>query len=153
LNDLPFELFVAVGYLLARRKQAFISLISLISAVGVAVGVMALLIVLAPDRLMKFFAAALGRLVVILAVGTETQCCDSAIERLATRRFCASFRGVVRWNRAIHGGAVESRSGSPRRWRSSTARHAVSLQVERHLVVQRESCDVLGWCLWMQRGR
>jgi len=44
---LPFELFVAVRYLLARRKQAFISLISLISAVGVAVGVMALLIVLA----------------------------------------------------------------------------------------------------------
>ena len=47
LNDLPFELFIAVRYLLARRKQAFISLISLISAVGVAVGVMALLIVLA----------------------------------------------------------------------------------------------------------
>ncbi len=47
VNDLPFELFVAVRYLLARRKQAFISLISLISAVGVAVGVMALLIVLA----------------------------------------------------------------------------------------------------------
>ena len=45
--DLPFELFIAVRYLLARRKQAFISLISLISAVGVAVGVMALLIALA----------------------------------------------------------------------------------------------------------
>ena len=45
--DLPFELFIAVRYLFARRKQAFISLISLISAVGVAVGVMALLIVLA----------------------------------------------------------------------------------------------------------
>ena len=45
--DLPFELFIAVRYLLARRKQAFISAISLISAVGVAVGVMALLIVLA----------------------------------------------------------------------------------------------------------
>ena len=44
---LPFELFVALRYLLARRKQAFISLISLISAVGVAVGVMALIIALA----------------------------------------------------------------------------------------------------------
>ena len=44
LTDLPFELFVAIRYLLARRKQAFISLTSLISAVGVAVGVMALLI-------------------------------------------------------------------------------------------------------------
>jgi len=47
VSDLPFELFIAVRYLLARRKQAFISLISLISAIGVAVGVMALLIVLA----------------------------------------------------------------------------------------------------------
>lgn len=45
--ELPFELFVATRYLLARRRQAFISLISLISALGVAVGVMALLIVLA----------------------------------------------------------------------------------------------------------
>ncbi len=45
--DLPFELFIAVRYLSARRKQAFISLISLISGLGVAVGVMALLITLA----------------------------------------------------------------------------------------------------------
>jgi lipoprotein-releasing system permease protein len=45
--DLPFELFVAIRYLLARRKQAFISLISLISVIGVSVGVMALLIALA----------------------------------------------------------------------------------------------------------
>jgi lipoprotein-releasing system permease protein len=42
-----FELFVALRYLLARRKQAFISLISLISTLGVAVGVMALIIALA----------------------------------------------------------------------------------------------------------
>jgi lipoprotein-releasing system permease protein len=45
--DLPYELFVAVRYLVARRKQAFISLISLISMLGVSVGVMALLIALA----------------------------------------------------------------------------------------------------------
>jgi len=45
--DLPFELFVAVRYLVARRKQAFISVISLISILGVTVGVMALLIALA----------------------------------------------------------------------------------------------------------
>ena len=45
--DLPFEFFVAIRYLLARRKQAFISLISLISVIGVSVGVMALLIALA----------------------------------------------------------------------------------------------------------
>jgi len=44
---MPFELFVALRYLLARRKQALISLISFISVLGVAVGVMALLIALA----------------------------------------------------------------------------------------------------------
>ena len=46
-NDLPFELFIAVRYLLAKRKQAFISMISLISTLGVMVGVTALLIALA----------------------------------------------------------------------------------------------------------
>ena len=45
--DLPFELFVALRYLLAKRKQAFLSVISLISALGVTVGVMAVLIALA----------------------------------------------------------------------------------------------------------
>jgi len=44
---MPFELFVAIRYLLAKRKQAFISLISLISTLGVAVGVMALIVALA----------------------------------------------------------------------------------------------------------
>jgi lipoprotein-releasing system permease protein len=44
---MPFELFIALRYLLARRKQAFISLISLISTIGVAVGVMALVIAMA----------------------------------------------------------------------------------------------------------
>jgi lipoprotein-releasing system permease protein len=42
-----FELFVALRYLLAPRKQAFISLISMISVLGVAVGVAALVIALA----------------------------------------------------------------------------------------------------------
>ena len=37
--NLPFELHVALRYLLAKRKQAFISVISLVSTIGVAVGV------------------------------------------------------------------------------------------------------------------
>jgi lipoprotein-releasing system permease protein len=45
--NLPFELFVALRYLLARRKQAFISVISFISTLGVAVGVLALVVALA----------------------------------------------------------------------------------------------------------
>jgi lipoprotein-releasing system permease protein len=43
----PFELHIALRYLLARRSQAFISLISLISTLGVMVGVSALIIALA----------------------------------------------------------------------------------------------------------
>ena len=41
-----FERFVSFRYLRAKRKQKFISLISLISVLGVAVGVMALIVVL-----------------------------------------------------------------------------------------------------------
>ena len=44
---MPFELQIALRYLLARRKQAFISVISLISTLGVAVGVMAVIVALA----------------------------------------------------------------------------------------------------------
>jgi lipoprotein-releasing system permease protein len=43
----PFELRIALRYLVARRKQAFISLISAISVLGVTVGVMAVLVALA----------------------------------------------------------------------------------------------------------
>ena len=46
-TELPYELFVAIRYLLAKRKQAFISLISFISILGVGVGVMAVLIAMA----------------------------------------------------------------------------------------------------------
>jgi lipoprotein-releasing system permease protein len=41
-----FELFLGLRYLKAKRKQAFISIITLISVVGVMVGVMALIVVL-----------------------------------------------------------------------------------------------------------
>jgi lipoprotein-releasing system permease protein len=44
---IPFELHIALRYLLAKRKQAFISVISSISTLGVTVGVMALVIALA----------------------------------------------------------------------------------------------------------
>jgi lipoprotein-releasing system permease protein len=43
----PFELQVALRYLLAKRRQVFISVISLVSTLGVTVGVMALVIALA----------------------------------------------------------------------------------------------------------
>ena len=42
-----YELFVALRYLFAKRKQTLLSVISLISILGVATGVMALVIALA----------------------------------------------------------------------------------------------------------
>jgi len=42
-----FELFIAKRYLTAKRKQAFISVITLISILGITIGVMALIIAIA----------------------------------------------------------------------------------------------------------
>ena len=44
---MPYELQIALRYLLAKRRQVFISVISLVSTIGVTVGVMALIIALA----------------------------------------------------------------------------------------------------------
>ncbi len=46
-EPMPFELQIALRYLLAKRRQVFISVISLVSTLGVTVGVMALVIALA----------------------------------------------------------------------------------------------------------
>jgi len=45
--ELPVEYFIGLKYLRAKRKQTFISIITVISILGVTVGVMALIIVLA----------------------------------------------------------------------------------------------------------
>ena len=45
--NIPFELHIALRYLLAKRRQAFISVISIFSTVGVIVGVMAVIVALA----------------------------------------------------------------------------------------------------------
>jgi lipoprotein-releasing system permease protein len=45
--EIPFELHIALRYLLAKRKQAFISVISIFSTIGVIVGVMAVIVALA----------------------------------------------------------------------------------------------------------
>src|SRR5215208_3411056 len=78
--DVPFELFVAIRYLLAKRKQAFISLISFISVLGVTVGVMAVLIAMAlmtglqkelRERIVGSSAAALGKGMLTVGPGTD----------------------------------------------------------------------------------
>lgn len=43
---MPYEVFIGLRYLKSKRRQAFISLITLISSGGVALGVMALIVVL-----------------------------------------------------------------------------------------------------------
>jgi lipoprotein-releasing system permease protein len=45
--NIPFELHIALRYLLAKRRQAFISVISVFSTIGVIVGVMAVIVALA----------------------------------------------------------------------------------------------------------
>src|SRR5262245_16229836 len=45
--SVSFELFIALRYLLARRQHASISRVSLFSTIGVAVGVLALIVALA----------------------------------------------------------------------------------------------------------
>ncbi len=44
---IPYEVFIAHRYLKAKRKQSFISIITVLSVAGVAVGVMALVVVIA----------------------------------------------------------------------------------------------------------
>ena len=44
---IPYEILIARRYLKAKRKQSFISLITILSVAGVAVGVMALVVVIA----------------------------------------------------------------------------------------------------------
>src|SRR5262245_45702569 len=50
MPNIKFELLVAVRYLRAKRKQAVISLITVISIVGVAAGVAALIVALAINQ-------------------------------------------------------------------------------------------------------
>jgi lipoprotein-releasing system permease protein len=45
--SLPYELFISLRYLRAKRRQRSLSVISIISTAGVAVGVMALIVVMA----------------------------------------------------------------------------------------------------------
>ena len=44
---MPFEFQIALRYLLGRRRQAFISIISVVSTLGVTVGVLALIVAMA----------------------------------------------------------------------------------------------------------
>jgi len=75
---MPFELLIGLRYLKAKRKSTFISLITLISVAGVALGVMALIIVLAvmtgfEEDLKDKILGTNAHIVVLNAAGPMTQ--------------------------------------------------------------------------------
>ena len=67
-----FELFLAMRYLRAKRKQAFISVITLISVLGVMVGVMALGfgLITPPYGLCLMIASKIGGITLLKSMGT-----------------------------------------------------------------------------------
>ena len=71
---MPYELIIGLRYLKAKRKSAFISIITLISMAGVTLGVMALIIVLAVATLFRTW----GALDVPFYIGDEALCVPAA---------------------------------------------------------------------------
>jgi lipoprotein-releasing system permease protein len=90
---MPYELFIGLRYLKAKRKSAFISIITLISMAGVALGVMALIIVLAvmtgfEEDLKEKILGTNAHIVVLKSTGGIEKY-DSLMDRLK------GFQGVV----------------------------------------------------------
>ena len=120
---MPFELQVALRYLLAKRRQVFISVISLVSTLGVTVGVMALVIALA---LMTGLQGELQARI-LGVVGARLRLQAGRHHRLPrrSRRSCAPCPGVIGAAPAVIGKAMISGLGdglrrasraSTRRW-------------------------------------
>ena len=89
---MPFELFIGLRYLKAKRKSTFISIITFISTAGVALGVMALIVVLAvmtgfEDDLKEKILGTNAHIVVIRS-GAPMEEYRSVIEKLK------GFKGV-----------------------------------------------------------
>ena len=98
-----FSWFVARRYLTARRRQAFISLISLVSILGVAVGVMALIIALA---LMTGVQGELRDRIVGATAHVIVFPRDFTFDRVETERARVMVRGVAGAAPAIVGPAL-----------------------------------------------
>jgi lipoprotein-releasing system permease protein len=107
---MSFEWYVARRYLTARRRQAFVSLISLVSIVGVCVGVMALVIALAlmtgvqselRDRIVGSTAH-----IYVYRIGQGFEDLDGTMAKLT------ATPGVTGAAPAILGGALMTASGS-----------------------------------------
>jgi lipoprotein-releasing system permease protein len=108
-----FELRVALRYLTARRKQAFISLISAISVLGVVVGVMALMVALGLmtglQRGIRTMILGATSHVSVFRVGS-----DGLEDYEAVVDAVRSLPGVVGSAPAVYGkGLLSSPAGSP----------------------------------------
>jgi lipoprotein-releasing system permease protein len=108
-----FELRVALRYLTARRKQAFISLISAISVLGVIVGVMALMVALGlmtglQRGIRTMILGATSHLGVYRAGNDGLEDYERVVEEVR------SLPGVVGSAPAVYGkGLLSSPAGSP----------------------------------------
>ena len=73
----PFEAFIGLRYVRARRRNHFISFISLVSMLGIAVGVLALITVLS---VMNGFQQELTGRILAMATHADVTHEDGAIE-------------------------------------------------------------------------
>jgi lipoprotein-releasing system permease protein len=89
---MPFELFIGLRYLKAKRKSTFISIITFISTAGVALGVMALIVVLAVmtgfENDLKEKILGTNAHIVVIRSGAPMEDYRSVIEKLK------GFKGV-----------------------------------------------------------
>jgi lipoprotein-releasing system permease protein len=110
---MAFELKVAIRYLTARRKQAFISLISAISVLGVVVGVMALMVALGlmtglQRGIRTMILGATSHLGIYRSGGGGIEDYERVVEVVRT------LPGVVGSAPAVYGkGLLSSAAGSP----------------------------------------
>lgn len=90
---MPFELFIGLRYLKAKRKSTFISIITFISTAGVALGVMALIVVLAVmtgfEEDLKEKILGTNAHIVVVRNGAPMEDYRSVMEKLK------SFKGVL----------------------------------------------------------
>lgn len=89
---MPFELFIGLRYLKAKRKSTFISIITFISTAGVTLGVMALIVVLAVmtgfENDLKEKILGTNAHIVVIRNGAPMEKYQSVIEKLK------GFKGV-----------------------------------------------------------
>ena len=105
-----FELFLSIRYLRAKRKQAFISVITVISVLGVMIGVMALVVVLSVMNgfradLMSKILGVKSHLVVLSYKGAFND-----YKRVAGR--VGQVEGAVATTPFIHSQVMVNRSGN-----------------------------------------